>query len=88
LVFYNHLLKCFVLFDLKSGELTHQDIGQMDMYVRMYDELRVELEREQQWLAMQREAANNPPHGEREPMKRKGIILASGSGTPQTSPAA
>jgi predicted nuclease of restriction endonuclease-like (RecB) superfamily len=40
LVFYNYLLKCFVLFDLKTGELTHQDIGQMDMYVRMYDELR------------------------------------------------
>jgi predicted nuclease of restriction endonuclease-like (RecB) superfamily len=40
LVFYNYLLKCFVLFDLKTGELTHQDIGQMDMYVRMYDDLR------------------------------------------------
>ncbi|WP_245536354.1 PDDEXK nuclease domain-containing protein [Terriglobus saanensis] len=40
LVFYNYLLKCFVLFDLKSGELTHQDIGQMDMYVRVMDELR------------------------------------------------
>lgn len=40
LVFYNYLLKCFVLFDLKSGELTHQDIGQMDMYVRMYDDLK------------------------------------------------
>ena len=40
LVFYNYLLKCFVLFDLKKGELTHQDIGQMDMYVRMYDDLR------------------------------------------------
>jgi predicted nuclease of restriction endonuclease-like (RecB) superfamily len=40
LVFYNYLLKCFVLFELKSGELTHQDIGQMDMYVRMYDEQR------------------------------------------------
>lgn len=40
LVFYNYLLKCFVLFDLKTGDLTHQDIGQMDMYVRMYDELR------------------------------------------------
>jgi predicted nuclease of restriction endonuclease-like (RecB) superfamily len=38
LVFYNYLLKCFVLFDLKSGELTHQDIGQIDMYVRMMDE--------------------------------------------------
>jgi hypothetical protein len=40
LVFYNYLLKCFVLFELKTGELTHQDIGQMDMYVRMYDEQR------------------------------------------------
>lgn len=40
LVFYNYLLKCFVLFDLKSGELTHQDIGQMDMYVRVMDEQR------------------------------------------------
>jgi hypothetical protein len=40
LVFYNYLLKCFVLFDLKSGELTHQDIGQMDMYVRMMDVLK------------------------------------------------
>jgi len=40
LVFYNYLLKCFVLFDLKTGSLAHQDIGQMDMYVRMYDDLR------------------------------------------------
>jgi predicted nuclease of restriction endonuclease-like (RecB) superfamily len=40
LVFYNYLLKCFVIFDLKRGELTCQDVGQMDMYVRMYDELR------------------------------------------------
>jgi len=40
LVFYNYLLKCFVLFDLKSGELTHQDIGQMDMYVNMVDDLK------------------------------------------------
>jgi predicted nuclease of restriction endonuclease-like (RecB) superfamily len=40
LVFYNFVLKCFVLFDLKSGELTHQDIGQMDMYVRMMDDLK------------------------------------------------
>ena len=40
LVFYNFILKCFVLIDLKTGHLTHQDIGQMDMYVRMYDELR------------------------------------------------
>ncbi|NNN05222.1 MAG: DUF1016 domain-containing protein [Elusimicrobia bacterium] len=40
LVFYNHLLKCFVLFDLKAGGLTHQDVGQMDMYVRMYDDHR------------------------------------------------
>lgn len=40
LVFYNYLLKCFVLIDLKTGRLTHQDIGQMDMYVRMYDDLK------------------------------------------------
>ncbi len=40
LVFYNFLLKCFVLFDLKAGELPHQDIGQMDMYVRMMDDLK------------------------------------------------
>ena len=40
LVFYNYLLKCFVLIDLKTGHLTHQDIGQMDMYVRLYDDLR------------------------------------------------
>ncbi len=39
LVFYNYLLKCFVVIDLKSGKLTHQDIGQMDMYVRMFDDL-------------------------------------------------
>ena len=40
LVFYNYLLKCFVLIDLKTGKLGHQDIGQMDMYVRMYDDLK------------------------------------------------
>jgi predicted nuclease of restriction endonuclease-like (RecB) superfamily len=40
LVFYNYLLKCFVLIDLKTQELSHQDIGQMDMYVRMYDDLK------------------------------------------------
>jgi len=40
LVFYNYLLKCFVLFDLKTDELAHQDIGQMDMYVRMYDDMK------------------------------------------------
>lgn len=37
LVFYNRLLRCFVLFDLKIGELKHQDIGQMQMYVHYYD---------------------------------------------------
>lgn len=39
LVFYNYHLKCFILIDLKTGELTHQDVGQMDMYVRMFDDL-------------------------------------------------
>jgi predicted nuclease of restriction endonuclease-like (RecB) superfamily len=50
LVFYNYLLKCFVLIDLKTGKLTHQDIGQMDMYVRMFDDLK-------------READDNPTLG-------------------------
>ncbi len=40
LVFYNVVLKCYVLLDLKIGTITHQDVGQMDMYVRMYDELK------------------------------------------------
>lgn len=40
MVFYNYILKCFVLIDLKTTQVTHQDIGQMDMYVRMYDELK------------------------------------------------
>jgi predicted nuclease of restriction endonuclease-like (RecB) superfamily len=38
LVFYNYMLKCFVLIDLKTERISHQDVGQMDMYVRMYDE--------------------------------------------------
>ena len=38
LVFYNFHLKCFLLIDLKMHKLTHQDVGQMDMYVRMYEE--------------------------------------------------
>jgi len=38
LVFYNHILKCFVLIDLKTGKLTPQDIGQMDMYVRLFED--------------------------------------------------
>lgn len=45
LVFYNRLLRCFVLFDLKIGKLTHQDIGQMQMYVNYYDR-KVKLEEE------------------------------------------
>jgi predicted nuclease of restriction endonuclease-like (RecB) superfamily len=40
LVFYNYMLKCFVLFDLKTTKLSHQDTGQMDMYLRMFDELK------------------------------------------------
>lgn len=40
LVFYNIYLKCYILVDLKTTTVTHQDVGQMDMYVRMYDELR------------------------------------------------
>ena len=40
LVFYNYILKCFVLIDLKTSKITHQDVGQMDMYIRMYNELK------------------------------------------------
>ncbi|MFI3257120.1 MAG: PDDEXK nuclease domain-containing protein [Spirochaetales bacterium] len=40
LVFYNYILKCFVLIDLKTTKLSHQDIGQMDMYRRMFDDLK------------------------------------------------
>jgi predicted nuclease of restriction endonuclease-like (RecB) superfamily len=40
LVFYNYILKCFVIFDLKTTKLTHQDIGQLDMYVRIFDDLK------------------------------------------------
>ena len=40
LVFYNFILKCFVLIDIKTGKINHQDVGQMDMYVRMYDNLK------------------------------------------------
>ena len=39
MVFYNYNLRCFVLIDLKTTKLCHQDVGQMDMYVRMYDEM-------------------------------------------------
>jgi len=40
LIFYNYILKCFVLIDLKTSKISHQDVGQMDMYIRMYDELK------------------------------------------------
>ena len=40
LVFYNYILKCFMLVDLKTEQISHQDVGQMDMYIRMYDELK------------------------------------------------
>ncbi|MDR0307709.1 MAG: PDDEXK nuclease domain-containing protein [Chitinispirillales bacterium] len=40
LVFYNYILKCFVIVELKTHKITHQDIGQLDMYVRMYDDLK------------------------------------------------
>ena len=40
LIFYNYILKCFVIIDLKTTSLSHQDIGQIDMYVRMYDDLK------------------------------------------------
>lgn len=51
LVFYNRLLRCFVLFDLKIGELKHQDIGQMQMYVNYYDR-KVKLSEENQTIGI------------------------------------
>jgi RecB family endonuclease NucS len=39
LVFYNYVLKCFVIVELKTDKINHQDIGQLDMYVRMFDDL-------------------------------------------------
>ena len=39
LVFYNYILKCFVLMDLKTEKISHQDVGQMDMYVRIFDDV-------------------------------------------------
>lgn len=54
LVFYNRFLKCFVLIDLKKWKLTHQDIGQMQMYVNMYDRtIRMkDVENETIWLLL------------------------------------
>jgi predicted nuclease of restriction endonuclease-like (RecB) superfamily len=51
LVFYNRLLRCFVLIDLKIGKLKHQDIGQMQMYVNFYDRY-IKLEEEQKTIGI------------------------------------
>lgn len=51
LVFYNRLLQCFVLIDLKIGEITHQDLGQMQMYVNYYDRF-VKLDTENRTIAI------------------------------------
>ena len=40
LVFYNYILKCFLLIDLKGSQISYEDVGQMDMYIRMYDEMK------------------------------------------------
>ena len=51
LVFYNYLLKCFLLIDLKIGKLSHRDIGQMDGYVRLFeDQYKVEGDNPNHWL--------------------------------------
>jgi predicted nuclease of restriction endonuclease-like (RecB) superfamily len=44
LVFYNYMLKCFIVFDLKTTKLIHQDVGQLDMYVRMFDDLKKQID--------------------------------------------
>ncbi len=51
LVFYHFILKCFVLIDLKTGKLTHQDIGQMDMYVRLFED-RIKTEGDNQTIGI------------------------------------
>ncbi len=51
LVFYNRILQCFVLIDLKIGEITHQDLGQMQMYVNYYDRM-VKLEKENKTIGI------------------------------------
>ena len=51
LVFYNRILKCFVLIDLKIGKLKHQDIGQMQMYVNYYDRF-IKLEEENKTIGI------------------------------------
>jgi hypothetical protein len=51
LVFYNRLLQCFVLIDLKIGEINHQDLGQMQMYVNYYDRF-VKLETENKTIGI------------------------------------
>ena len=51
LVFYNRILQCFVLIDLKMGEITHQDLGQMQMYVNYYDR-KVKLEHENKTIGI------------------------------------
>lgn len=50
-MYYNRILRCFVLFDLKIGELKHQDIGQMQMYVNFYDR-KVKLEEENKTIGI------------------------------------
>ena len=55
LVFYNYILKCFVLIDLKTEKITHQDVGQMDMYIRMYDELKAEIETQKAMFYLQQQ---------------------------------
>ncbi|MDR2231668.1 MAG: PDDEXK nuclease domain-containing protein [Tannerella sp.] len=40
LVFYNYIIKCFIIIELKTQKMTHQDVGQLDMYVKMYDDLK------------------------------------------------
>ncbi|ROT15912.1 DUF1016 family protein [Muribaculaceae bacterium Isolate-102 (HZI)] len=40
LVFYNYILKCLLLIDLKGSQISYEDVGQMDMYIRMYDDLK------------------------------------------------
>ena len=79
LVFYNRILKCFVIIDLKIGKVTHQDIGQMQMYVNYYDrEIKSDEENSIKYLQItftNRTRINWCSRGRKEKFKIKRVII-------------
>jgi predicted nuclease of restriction endonuclease-like (RecB) superfamily len=83
LVFYNRLLRCYVLVDLKLGRLTHQDLGQMQMYVNYFDRsMRIKGEKPTDPLqaAEQGSGGNHAPQGCEHPRARIPALLARKAG--------